>query len=209
MSLKSFETDEQVAEALIDWLKKNKGFLALLFLVVVGTIVGQHWYQDYKVAKKATNIQTLDSLALQKGGETQLSQASLAEFLDKNKNKEHQALGIMTVAGELANQGDYNEAQTLLKELVALDFNPSLKQLSIFHLAKVLIELQEYDEALTTLEDIDSPAFNGLLEALLGDIYLAKGDKEQAREQYRAALSFENAPQNTLFKLRQLGDKEG
>lgn len=209
MSLKSFETDEQVAEALIDWLKKNKGFLALLFLVVVGTIAGQHWYQDYKVAKKAGNIQVLDALALQKGEAGQLSKASLAEFLDQNKNKEHQALGIMTVAGELANQGDYKEAQGLLEELTTLDFNASLKQLSIFHLAKVLMELKEYDQALTTLQNIDSPAFNGLLEALLGDIYLAKGDKDQAREQYRAALSFENVPQNTLFKLRQLGDKEG
>lgn len=209
MSLKEFETDEQRAEALVDWLKQNSNFILLLAVVIVGTIVGQNYYQSHKTGKTVNNIAALDVLAMEKGTEGNLSKAQLTEFLDKNNNQDHQALGVMTVAGELANRGEYQEAKALLTGLDTQKFDPSLKALVDFRLAKVLFELNEYDASLKVLDGMDSISFRGLAQALSGDIHLAKGDEKRAIASYEAALTSPNAPRDgVLLKLAQLAGSD-
>ena len=49
MSLNQFETDEQRAEALVDWLKANGAFIVLAVVIVIGGIIGWDYYKGHRL----------------------------------------------------------------------------------------------------------------------------------------------------------------
>ena len=61
MALNQYETDEQRAEVLIDWLKKNVGYLLLLVVIVVGSIIGVGYYKSSSDDKLTKTFDTYEA----------------------------------------------------------------------------------------------------------------------------------------------------
>jgi len=65
----------------------------------------------------------------------------------------------------------------------------NIRQLARLRLARVLREQGETAQALDVLAGPFPEAFEAAVEELRGDLYLAQGERDQAREAYRKALA--------------------
>ncbi len=200
MALNQYETDEQRAEVLIDWLKKNAGYLLLLVVVVVASIGGVEYYKHHKVQKLNEAFDRYDSF-LTTFDTGPIDATKSAALIAENEGV-YQLFSALLLAKEAHGAGDYQSAETLLKSALATDIKDlGLKDLINYRLAIVQFDQGEDQQALQTLKAIQSSEFLGLRKVLEGDIYSALGEIEDAKIAYEEALSSEVVPDDARDKL--------
>jgi predicted negative regulator of RcsB-dependent stress response len=85
------------------------------------------------------------------------------------------------------DKGQADAAKATLAWLVANATEDEYKTLARLRLAGVLLEAKQYDEALKQLDDAKAPAFEALVADRRGDILLAQGKPDAARQAFQAA----------------------
>ena len=203
MALNQYETDEQRAEVLIDWLKRNVGYLLLLVIVVVASIAGVEYYKHHKVSQLNASFDHYDSfLASYDNAPIDLNKG---EALIADNEGIYQVFSALLLAKEAHGAGDYQAAEQFLSTALATDIEGSgLRDLIQYRLAIVQFDQGEDNRALTTLKGIQSSEFLGLRKVLEGDIYSALGQIEDAKISYEEALSSEVVPDDARDKLHLL-----
>ena len=89
-----------------------------------------------------------------------------------------------------------------------------IKSIARLRLSRVLAAQDKHDEALKLLDNVSGDAYVGMVDEIRGDIYLAKGDSEQALVAYKRAresgaqTASAQDLQMKLDDLAQPGDKE-
>jgi predicted negative regulator of RcsB-dependent stress response len=78
-----------------------------------------------------------------------------------------------------------------------------LKQLAQLRLARLLIAQNKYDAAYGLLSAEHPVAFDALYEELKGDVFVARGEREQARIAYDKAIISAANPSHWLQLKRQ------
>ncbi|OYQ81317.1 hypothetical protein B9T19_01160 [Ignatzschineria sp. F8392] len=203
MALNQYETDEQRAEVLIDWLKRNAGYLLLLVVVVVASIGGVEYYKHHKVQKLNEAFDRYDTFLTTYDNEP-VDLGKSAVLISENEGV-YQIFSALLLAKEAHGAGDYQGAEKLLKSALTVDLNdPGLKDLINYRLAIVQFDQGEDQQALVTLKEIQSSEFLGLRKVLEGDIYSALGEIEDAKIAYEEALSSEVVPDDARDKLHLL-----
>ena len=203
MALNQYETDEQRAEVLIDWLKRNAGYLLLLVVVVVASIGGVEYYKHHKVQKLNEAFDRYDTFLTTYDNEP-VDLGKSAALISENEGV-YQIFSALLLAKEAHGAGDYQGAEKLLKSALTVDLSdPGLKDLINYRLAIVQFDQGEDQQALVTLKEIQSSEFLGLRKVLEGDIYSALGEIEDAKIAYEEALSSEVVPDDARDKLHLL-----
>jgi predicted negative regulator of RcsB-dependent stress response len=102
---------------------------------------------------------------------------------------------------------DPSRAATELRTVMDSSNDPQLAMVARMRLARVLNYQQRYDEALAVL-DVDAPGeFAAQMKAIEGDVHVARGAIEEARQAYTAALTMQGAEglDRNLLQIK-LGD---
>lgn len=205
MSLNQFETDEQRAEALLDWLKRNSTYLVFLVVMVIGSIFGVEYYKGQKKQKIATEYQTYAAFvdALEAGNIQQIEDASALFAQD---NQTYKTFGTLLLAKQAHEADNFAEAETLLQEALKEEKDAGLASLLAYRLANVQFDQDNFDGALATLKSIDAVEFRGLVKTLEGDIFVAQGKLADAKISYEEALLADVVPENAAQKLATLSN---
>ncbi len=200
MALNQYETDEQRAEVLIDWLKKNVGYLLLLVVIVVGSIIGVGYYKSSSDDKLTKTFDTYEAFLAEYAKNP--IDAVTGEKLVENNEGVYQVFSAMLLAKEAHGAGHYDDAKTLLTQAIANnEAGAGVGALLQYRLAIVLFDQGENDAALAALKEIQVPEFIGLRKVLEGDIYQAMGRLDDARISYEEALSSDVVPDSAQAKL--------
>ena len=93
----------------------------------------------------------------------------------------------LSAARLLVENGELQPAADRLRTVMDSTKDRELALVARLRLARVQIALGKADDALTTLANTDAGAFEPRFQEVRGDAYLAKGDKESALREYRAA----------------------
>ncbi|MEJ2181135.1 MAG: tetratricopeptide repeat protein [Gammaproteobacteria bacterium] len=98
-------------------------------------------------------------------------------------------LAALTMAKIKTDKDDLATAKSHLRWAMDNVQQNEIKLEAQIRLARVLLAEQKYDEALQQINSINLPPYKVTVEELKGDIYVAKGNTENARTAYSLALA--------------------
>ena len=200
------EEQEQLDEFKAWWNKNGKLITGLLLAVVIayGIWQGYQIWMNNKATEASTAYQSLVSNSLLE------VDSKKAEQIGKEAQALQNDYSMTPYAGRSAlfaaralhqaKQGDAAEKQ--LQWAMNKAKEPAIQHMAAIEIAGLQMERNALDDARKTLETINDKGFDGLKNAMLGDIYLAKKQEKEAREAYTKALNSLD-PEGKLFYLTQ------
>ncbi|MCW9012935.1 MAG: tetratricopeptide repeat protein [Gammaproteobacteria bacterium] len=185
-----FETEEQQVEALKKWWKENASMIILGLVLGSSVLFGWRFYNDYQIrqAEEASNL--YDTVIALAAANEQLDQQQtkvntlLAEYADTP----YASLAAMMLAKQQIIQGELVQAQQQLEWVINHSRQVELKHIATLRLARVLFAAEKYDQALVLLGEDHPESFSAMYEELKGDVYMARGELDQARVAYDKAI---------------------
>lgn len=202
-------TEEEQVQAIKDWWKKNGSSLLIGIGAALAIVFGWQAWQNNQAQQRteaanqfANLLSAFSDQADETGGETV---AFVAKTLREDyADSAYAVYGSLILARQQLMDNDAEAAVDALKW--ALDKSGDQEALSLVvrsRLARAQVDAGQYDEALATIEAAGSAdAFNAIFSELRGDILLAQGDKEGAREAYLAARDQGQQGRSGILELK-------
>jgi len=201
--LNAYETDEEKVEALKKWWKDNG--LSVVAGVGIGLAAVFGWrgwvgYQDSVGQQASAAFEQL--LAAAEGDNTE-SALKQAELLAKDYGSTaYAAFAALVRARVEVESGNAAAARASLEDAIAKAPEPALARIAALRLARILIDEGNLAEARALIDKHDDGgSFAGDFAALRGDIAVAEGRTQDARQAYEQALAA-GAAAPDLLKLK-------
>ncbi|MGC3873773.1 YfgM family protein [Halomonas sp. GXIMD04776] len=211
-------TEEEQLEALKRWWKENGTSLIAGVVIAVAGVLGWNAWQDYQEGQAeaaSLRYQELLSLAGQDNlddGAQDRAQQLVGELLDDHDGTLYADLAVLIRARLAISDNDYESAITTLEALIASTDRDYLKGLARLRLARLQLAQDEAETALATLEAGVPDALNAQRADTRGDILVALGRDDQARDAYQQALKLSQEAGQPVYgvqlKLDDLGAKD-
>jgi predicted negative regulator of RcsB-dependent stress response len=108
------------------------------------------------------------------------------------------------------DNGNDEQALSHLDWVIKNAAAPELEHTARLRMARILLAQKKYDEAGAILEKNYPAAYTAAYEELRGDLYIARGDADQARAAYDKAISASASGGNRWLQLKRqdLGESE-
>jgi predicted negative regulator of RcsB-dependent stress response len=184
------EEQEQIENLKAWWRKYGAialGLLTLALAIVLGW-QGWNWYQTNQASQARGYFEALER-ASQEGGEDATPRVLAAmDTLQKDFPATDYAGRAALVAAQVLQKGDDIAAAQEILVWLSQSQHTALAPVAKLRLAGLLLDQQQYEQALSTLQSPE-PAFEALFADRRGDIYAAQGDRQQAIEQWRLAMT--------------------
>ena len=207
-----FQTeDEQVKQMKQWWAQNGKSVVTLITVGLLAFGGARYWMNT-----KAANAE--QASALFEGVVSGLETEDYATVLDKGgavlsqySGTAYGAMVAFAMAKAKHDQGDMASTQTYLQWVIDNGGDDAVKQLARLRLGRLLWAQEKFDEALAAISVGVPGGFAAQIEELRGDIYLAQGNADKAKQAFNLAL---NAPdyagdRATLqMKLDELGSAQ-
>lgn len=198
--IEGYATEEQQADAIKRWWKENG--MALIFGVILGLggLFGWRFYSDYKLGNQETSSQAYESVLAALDTKGLDARADVDAFI-ASESSNYQYLAGLTMANVAVQAEDYATAAEYLKPIAANGATVEMKAIAGIRLARVQAEQEQYDVAMATLAMIELEAYQGRISELRGDILLAQGNEDGAREAYEDAM-LKGEATNQLLQMK-------
>ncbi|MET4026894.1 putative negative regulator of RcsB-dependent stress response [Marinobacter sp. MBR-99] len=212
-------TEEEQIQAIKDWWKKNGSSLLIGIGAALAIVFGWQAWQNHQAqqrAEAANQFATLlNAFADESDENASDTVAFVAETLRNDYGKSAYAIYGNLVLARQQMMVDGNAEAAIDSLNWALDKAADYPALSLVvrnRLARAQFAAERYDDALATLDSaVSADAFAGVFAELRGDILLAKGDTDGARDAYLAAREQNQQGRSGILelKLSDLGVGEG
>ncbi len=212
-------TEEEQIQAIKDWWKKNGSSLLIGIGAALAIVFGWQAWQNYEAQQRteaanqfANLLNAFSDQSDEQRGETV---AFVAETLRNDYTDGAYAIyGTLILARQRLMQQEDPEAaiESLKWALEKTGEHEALALVVRNRLARAQFSAGQYDDALATIDAAGSAdAFDAIFSELRGDILLAQGDRDGAREAYLAAREQRQQGRSGVLelKLADLGVGEG
>ena len=204
------ETAEQELEALKSWWKENGRTMVVGVAIGLGGVFGWTWWQDHlrTQAEEASIIyQGLVEDAAADRHETVRAQA--AEIVQNYPKTGYAPLASLLAAKSAFAENDFDDAKRSLQWVIDNSDDSSFKDLARLRLARILMAENRLDEAMGVIDSVEQQAFKAGASEIRGDIEIARGNAERAREAYLQALTSRNVSGSTRTRVQMKLDDLG
>jgi len=187
----SYETDEERAEAIKNWWKKNGLSVLVGVGLGLGIVFGWQAWMDYRETLKQQASAAFEQLLV--AADTQATESVLAQserLREEFSGTTYATLAALVQARVALEAGSQADARAVLEQVIATTSDPGLVRIAILRLVRVLIVADDLETAADLVAKHDgSGAFGGAFAALRGDIAAARGRTADARVAYEQALA--------------------
>lgn len=212
-------TDEEQVQAIKDWWKKNGSSLLIGIGAALAIVFGWQAWQNHQMDQRTQAASRFADLMNAYSDQPDDKRAETVSYLAGELRKDFEgsayaSYGMLILARQqMMEEKDPEAAIESLRwaQSHAAEQGP-LALVIRNRLARAQFAAGQLDEALATLEGAENPGtFKPLFSELRGDILLAKGDRDGAREAYLAARSESSTGRSGVLelKLSDLGVGEG
>jgi len=184
-----YETEEEQVEALKDWWKQNGMAVVGGAVLGISALVGWrgwNWYQE-KQATEASDIFAVVQEAANKNDATALQEQTNI-LRDNYASTPYAPLAVLHQAKNQIDQGDNVAAEESLRWVLKNSKQDTVQNVARLRLARLLLADKKVDEAQAMVNSGMSDAYASLTNEIRGDIFVAKGEIEQAKEAYDQAM---------------------
>ena len=203
--MNEYETEEQQVEALKKWLKEN------IFSIMAGLgigLAGLAGWNYYMVQKDTHLLQASDmymevvqNIAINGVNEKVIDMNT--QMVTEYADTPYASLAALFIASKEYEKGNTDEVIAQYEWVIKHSPIEELKTIAEVRLTRILIEQQKYDEAKTYINASHAAAFDAVYEELKGDLLVAKGNRNEARQAYDKAIELSEKPGRWLILKRQ------
>ena len=210
--MEEFESEDQQVEAIKKWWKDNGASLLLGLGIGVAALLGWREYLVYQTEHSAEASDLFQAVQTQVANK-RLDDAHVkkAELIRNDySDTPYAALVSLAQAKHEYENGDTEAAVMHLEWASQNATEADVQHVANLRLARVLIAEQKYDEAETLLLADHPAGFTAGYEELKGDLYVAKGEIDQARAAYDKAINAAagSASRWLILKRQDLGSAD-
>lgn len=184
-------TDQQQAEVVRNWLRENGWVIVAGLVLGLGGLFGFNEWRDSQAERNAEASRVYEQLVSAVLDSRPVRAAELeAQLVADYSGSPYTDQGRLAMARLHMDRSEPDEAAGYLQRMVNDTRDEGMKRIGNLRLARVRNQQQKYDEAIAALEGIDeNSAFAGRYHEVRGDAYYGKGQLDDARREYEAALS--------------------
>ena len=199
--------DEEQVENLKRWWKENWLALAIGLGLGLGGIFGWEQWKHFQTGKSEQASQIFEDMKKARlAGKGEEFKAASDKLVKDFPASPYATDAALLAAGKAVEDAKLDEALKQLQWVVANSKDAGMQKLARLRAARVLWAQQKSDDALKQL-DGDAGEYAPLYDELRGDIKLAKGDRDGARQAYEKALKAQaDKPGTTELLQRKLDD---
>ncbi|KGQ70176.1 hypothetical protein A1D23_05925 [Chelonobacter oris] len=188
----SYITEEQQVEELKSWWKENSKVIIATFILVVGGVLGWRYWQTHQINSRMATSNEYEQVVQAYLQNPQVNTEVLQKFVDENKDSSYAVFALFARAKSAVEQNNPALAESSFQQAVQISRDDNLRTIAALRLAELQVQQQNYDAAQTTLNNVSDNAWAGSKQQLIGDILLAKGEQQAARQAYQQALESAN-----------------
>ncbi|OTG78159.1 hypothetical protein B9T23_02890 [Acinetobacter terrae] len=187
-------SDDEQLDSLKSFTKKYGSAMISGILIALIAFFGWEYWQKKSLAEsqmETAKVQLLMDDAKNAQGDANAFNAlsATADKIVKEAPDSAQAIQTQLLMAKLAyDKADYAQAEKALKKVENSKLDDAgLVQVVKLRLAYAQLAQKKYDDALKTLSAVTDPAFKATADEVLGDVYVAKNDIENAKKSYKSA----------------------
>lgn len=189
--------EEQELNELKAWWKENYKTVILALVLGVGGVAGWNFWKSHQVTKTYELSAQYEQLIYNTP-----DQAKVDAFVKEGEKTTYSALLLLDQARKSVEQQDFVKAEVELKQALTQSSDEILSSVAALRLAAVQFQQNQFDVALQTLTQVKSSSWQSAKALLEGDIHLAKGDKDAAKQRYEEAQKDATALQQQWIQVR-------
>ncbi len=195
--------EEQLEEFKAFWRKHGNTILTIVTVVLIAVAAwrGWSWYEANRSARAAAVYDQL-KVAVETGDAERIRSAAQV-LRDDFPGTAYARMGALVAAHAQAVAESNDSASENLRWVVEEGDDQVFVLVARLRLASILIEQEAWDEARRVLDVEVPPAFAGLYADRRGDIAMAQGRADEAREAWTKALE-SLGPATSIARLVQL-----
>ncbi|HKK55380.1 YfgM family protein [Marinobacter sp.] len=203
-------TDEETIEAIKGWWKQNGTSLLIGVVAALAIVFGWQAWQQQQVDYRTEAASQFASLINAYTDESEENRAETVEFVANNLREEYSdsayaVYGSLILARQqMMDQGDTEAAISTLEWANSkADQGKPLALIIRGRLARAQFDIADYDAALKTIDGASgAESFEAIFSELRGDILLAQGNADGAREAYKKAREKSDAERSGILELK-------
>jgi predicted negative regulator of RcsB-dependent stress response len=181
------EEQEQLDQIKHFWAQYGN-LITWVLIAVFGSFAawnGWQYWQHSQATKAAALYDEIERAA--QAGDTERIERSLKNMQDGYARTTYAAQGALLAAKTLSEAGKLDASRTALNWVVGQSSDLAYQAVARLRLAGLDVEAKAFDQALKTLDASVPKSFEPLVADRRGDVYMAQGKPDQAREQYQRA----------------------
>lgn len=183
-----YEHEQEEIQALKDWWNKNGNSFMVGIAIAVAGVGGWKFWQNH-TEQQAVNASEAYQLVVESADKLESMQVNTESLVKDFPKSEYAALASLSLAKALVAEEKYDEAAAQLSWVQANAGSQELKAIAVLRLAQIQYAQEKYDEANRALAASLPDSFSSRQQELIGDIAIAKGDKETAIQAFEKAVN--------------------
>ena len=186
-----YKTEDEQVEALKKWWEENGKSIVAGVVLGLGAIFGWRAWQEFdRQQMEAASIlyQNLNNLAVEEENNQNEINVISDKIVEDYGSTSYAVFARLSQAKLAVDHKDYQAAADHLRWALENNDEMSIDHLIRLRLARVLAAMKQFDEALNVLDVTDKGEFDTSYDEVKGDILLARGDIESARDSYQMAI---------------------
>ena len=186
----AFDNDEQQSEYFKNFYNFHKVKIFSAIAVFLVAFFAYQYLESVNQSNDEEASQLFQDVIVSKIGNIDEIKLKVGELQNDFSNSPYAARASIYYSKLLVETGDYTAAAKELIWASGENIEPSIQSLANYLLGNLYLVEKKLDEALEVANKIITDGYIGLANDLKGDIYLAKGDKENAIKSYELALNY-------------------
>ena len=186
----AFDNDEQQSEHFKNFYNLHKFKIFSAIAVFLVAFFAYQYLESVNQSNDEEASQLFQDVIVSKIGNIDEIKSKVGELQNDFSNSPYAARASIYYSKLLVETGDYTAAAKELIWASGENIEPSIQSLANYLLGNLYLVEKKLDEALEVANKIITDGYIGLANDLKGDIYLAKGDKENAIKSYELALKY-------------------
>jgi len=186
----AFDNDEQQSEHFKNFYNLHKFKIFSAIAVFLVAFFAYQYLESVNQSNDEEASQLFQDVIVSKIGNIDEIKSKVGELQNDFSNSPYAARASIYYSKLLVETGDYTAAAKELIWASGENIEPSIQSMANYLLGNLYLVEKKLDEALEVANKIITDGYIGLANDLKGDIYLAKGDKENAIKSYELALNY-------------------
>ena len=172
-----------------DILIKNKKLLIIGLIVLLGLILVSDFYNDRQVKNSEEASQLYQELLISKSSDLERITGIADNLMNSYPQTPYAARAQILYVKNIIKNDNKSKNVTERLEWAAKNSNePSVQSLAYFYLGLNFLELGEFESSIKYAEKIKTKGFLAFKYDLMGDIFVRKGDLDNAKVNYEKAI---------------------
>ena len=186
----AFDNDEQQSEHFKNFYNLHKFKIFSAIAVFLVAFFAYQYLESVNQSNDEEASQLFQDVIVSKIGNIDEIKSKVGELQNDFSNSPYAARASIYYSKLLVETGDYSAAAKELIWALGENIEPSIQSIANYLLGNLYLVQDKLDEALEVANKIITEGYIGLANDLKGDIFLAKGDKENAIKSYELALNY-------------------